>query len=446
MAKFTLLPKDFHLSKRSLLFLVVASAISLNLLLTCAVLYFHKRDFLGQFILSQTQTILEVLTNEVANGNYRRVMEQLASSNKPMGAQTKSILFYNLSDKEIFTSNNESEILRCRQDFTKPYYESFQNTYVVCVPINSMLFIQIVFKANWLYFLQTPQFLMILAFNLVFAIALTLLTLLGMNLYLDRFISLLNKLLKEGTLDKNMPREFYASFDSIKQLSSALEYLKARISKHTQETVLNELSQKVLHNIKAPLGVINATLPLLKEGGNEEESIIRNAMDDIKTSVTRALSDHKDKQKALNTINLYQIVEQACADARLQCADKEKIKILPIKACEFSQVYAKRVDPVDFKSAITNILNNSIEATPESGNIQIEMSKEGEAVKICITDEGTGIAEDVLPYVGEKGFSGKRFGNGLGIYSLKKDIHFWGGSFTIGNRREQKGVEVIIIL
>ena len=134
------------------------------------------------------------------------------------------------------------------------------------------------------------------------------------------------------------------------------------------------------------------------------------------------------------------------ADARIRCADKEKIKILPIKACEFSKVYAKQVDPVDFKSAITNILNNSIEAIPESGNIQIEMSKKGEAVKICIIDEGTGISENALPYVGEKGFSAKKIGNGLGIYSLKKDIQFWGGSFSIGNRQEQQGAEVIIIL
>ena len=149
---------------------------------------------------------------------------------------------------------------------------------------------------------------------------------------------------------------------------------------------------------------------------------------------------------ALNTINLYKIVEKACREARIQYADKEKIKILPIKACEFSKVYTKQVAPVDFKSAITNILNNSIEAIPESGNIQIEMSKESEAVKICITDEGTGISENALPYVGEKGFSGKRFGNGLGIYSLKKDIQFWGGSFSIGNRQDQQGAEVIIIL
>ena len=446
MAKFTLLPKSFHLSKRGLLFLVVALAILLNVVFTCAVVYLHNREFLGQAILSHSQNALDFLSRDTTEGNYRRAMEQLSSKKVLEGAQTQSILFYETVDKRVITSNNDTEVLRCRESADAPYFENFQGNYLVCIPVNSRILTQIVFKSNWIQFLKSPQFVTILVFNLIFAGALTLLTLLGMNLYLDRFILLLNRLLKGGILDKNIPREFHASFDSIKQLSSGLEYLKAKISKNTQETILSELSHKVLHNIKSPLGVINTTLPLLKEGGDEEESVIKKAVEDIEVSVGKALESYKENQ-TLAPRNLYQIVEQACADARIQCADKEKIKILPVKACEFSRSYTKKVDLVDFKAAITNILSNSIEATSsENGNIQIEMSKEGEAVKICITDEGTGIAEDILPYVGERGFSGKKFGNGLGIYSLKKDIQFWGGTFKIGNRRDRQGAEVIIIL
>ncbi len=447
MAKFIRLPKHFYLSKKRLIFLVVASAISLNLVLTCAVLYWHKRDFLGKSILSQSHTAIEFLSRDMAEGNYRRAMEQLSSKNVPMGSQTQSILFYDLAMKEVITSNNETEVLRCREDLDTSYFENSGNNYLVCLPVNSRLLAQIVFQSNWTYFLQTPQFLMIILFNLIFAGVLTLLTLLGMNLYLDRFILLLNKLLGGGTLDQNIPQEFSASFMAIKKLSNALEVLKEKISKNTREAILNDLSQKILHNIRTPLSTLQTVLPMIKEDDSgQSEATAKSATQEIESSITDALENYNNK-RTLILSNLYEIVELACHETKIQCADNKKIEILPIKVCAFSRSYAKRIVPLDFKSAIHNILNNAIEAMNATGTIQIEMSKEGEKIKICISDEGTGIDENILPRIGERGFSyGKKNGNGLGLYSLKKDIQSWGGLFKIGNRQGQRGAEAVIIL
>ncbi len=426
---------------------MVASAISLNLIFSCALIYWHKQDFLGQSILSQSQTALEFLSHDIAEGNYRRAMEQLSSKNAPVELQTQSILFYDLATKRIVTSNNDAETLHCRDNLATAYFENFQNGYLVCIPIHSRLLVQIAFTANWAHFLQTPLFLVALLFNLIFAGLLILLVLLGMNLYLDRFILLLNKLLKEGTLDQTVPHEFSASFRSIKQLSSALENLKEKVSRNTRNAILSDLYEKVLHNIRSPLGIIRTTMPLIiKDDAGESKAIIEKAMQDIEASVAKALEDCEDGH-SLVSCNLYEIVEKACHEAKIQCTDKQGIEILPVEACSFSRGYTKSVDPIDFKSAIVNILNNAIEAMPLAGSIQIEMSKEGEQVKICVTDEGSGIAEDILPRVGERGFSyGKKSGNGLGLYSLKQDIQSWGGFFKIGNRQGQRGAEAIIIL
>jgi signal transduction histidine kinase len=53
------------------------------------------------------------------------------------------------------------------------------------------------------------------------------------------------------------------------------------------------------------------------------------------------------------------------------------------------------------------------------------------AVQIVVTDDGTGIAADVLPRIFEPHFSTRTSGSGLGLAITRRLIEGWGGTVSI---------------
>ncbi|HEV7990731.1 MAG TPA: ATP-binding protein, partial [Gemmatimonadaceae bacterium] len=67
------------------------------------------------------------------------------------------------------------------------------------------------------------------------------------------------------------------------------------------------------------------------------------------------------------------------------------------------------------------------------------------AVQISVTDDGTGIAADVLPRIFEPHFSTRTSGSGLGLAITRRLVESWGGSVTIESV-EGKGTTVRVVL
>ncbi|MCY4644975.1 MAG: HAMP domain-containing sensor histidine kinase [Bacteriovoracales bacterium] len=434
-----------NLSKKKLIFLIVLSSFLLNLIFTGIVVYLQKREFSGDALFSSAKTSLGLLSRDIAEGNYRRAMEQVSSKGLP---QSKSIIFYDLASDRTITSNIASSRFLCRGQEKESYFEFVEQGHLSCVLINAALMAQIISEVRPFDFLKTPIFLTLMGMNTLFALVLTLLVFWGMNFYLDRFLFLLDGILKKGPIQKNIPVEFKSSFEAIEKLSKSLERLKKEVSRSGEELAFNEISKKVIHNIKNPLNIINLNLPLIKTGMSDRvENNLRDAIENIESGITRALKSYRHETSPIS-VCLYEVLNKAIEEVASQNLKNKKISISPLKACPKSQDHIAEANPEDFKAAVINILNNAVQAMPDGGSIQVEMSvKEGGPALITLSDEGTGIDEAVLHKIGTQGFSyNKEGGHGLGLYTAKRDIESWGGRLTIENRRDRKGVVVTITL
>ena len=98
-----------------------------------------------------------------------------------------------------------------------------------------------------------------------------------------------------------------------------------------------------------------------------------------------------------------------------------------------------QVDPVWMGEAITNILKNCMEHTPDGGSICVRLSENALYQEICMTDTGLGIAPEDLPHIFERFYKGKNRSTdsfGIGLALSKKIVQAHGGSLQAENQPE----------
>ena len=96
--------------------------------------------------------------------------------------------------------------------------------------------------------------------------------------------------------------------------------------------------------------------------------------------------------------------------------------------------------------AISNIIKNCIEHTPEGGEVRISMSQHNFATNITIKDNGCGIAKEDLPHVFERFYKGKygaKDSVGIGLAMAKQIILRQNGVVSVESE-EGKGAVFLV--
>lgn len=83
----------------------------------------------------------------------------------------------------------------------------------------------------------------------------------------------------------------------------------------------------------------------------------------------------------------------------------------------------------------SNIIDNAIKHSSENGRIRISVETKSEMLRVAITDEGTGMTEEVQKHIFEKFYQGdssrKSEGNGLGLALVKRIITLCKGEIFV---------------
>ena len=92
-----------------------------------------------------------------------------------------------------------------------------------------------------------------------------------------------------------------------------------------------------------------------------------------------------------------------------------------------SQSASARVKKGEIFQAVTNLLLNSIEALPHSGNLHVRVVIRRSNAIITIADNGAGIPESMRGTLFDAFKSDKSEGNGLGLWIVREIVHGHGG-------------------
>ena len=212
------------------------------------------------------------------------------------------------------------------------------------------------------------------------------------------------------------------------------------------------------HQLRTPLTIINwyieelmskATAPNGKQ--KEYFQIIQSASHRMVDLINSLLNVSRLELGTFNiepkNTNLLEIAEQVVSDFQSQIEEKG----IDFKKDYQSDLPAIFADPKLITIIIQNLVSNAIKYSPESGKIELKISKDEKGFLICIKDNGIGIPKDQQSKIFYKMFRADNSrnvdpeGTGLGLYIVKVIIEKTGGRVWFESE-ENKGSAFYVLL
>lgn len=193
-----------------------------------------------------------------------------------------------------------------------------------------------------------------------------------------------------------------------------------------------EISEKIAHDIRSPLSVINLLTSRVKFQNAEHEAIFKNSVDRIDAISSDLLKKYKHDTNRNNfeKVNLLNLILDLKNEKQL--IDPNIKYSLLINIPEETLINANKTEIL---RVFSNLLDNSINALEKNQRpeIKINLEMKPNFVELTIEDNGIGISSSALKILGNERFSTKSIstGNGIGILHAKRSIEQLGGSFEI---------------
>lgn len=176
--------------------------------------------------------------------------------------------------------------------------------------------------------------------------------------------------------------------------------------------MISQLAASNAHEIRNPLTAIKGFIELAKEGSLDLDiySIIGREVERIELIAGELLVLGKPEQMAMDTVEINEILKHVCSLMKFQ-AETEHVNIKE----DYQHNLFVRCNKEQLKQVFINLLKNAIESIDDGGNIKVHSYMDHNHVKIDVTDNGKGIPDHILKYLGEPFYTTKEKGSGIGL-------------------------------
>ena len=212
--------------------------------------------------------------------------------------------------------------------------------------------------------------------------------------------------------------------------------------------------QTLTHEIKSPISAIQGAAELLEENmpaaqRNQFLSNIRKESDRIRQLSDRMLHlsslESLDGLEARETIDAQRLLEQVMQ--RHQPAMEQKRLVVTVDGDEAAHLSG---DPFLIGQAVTNLIQNAIDFSPEGGHIAVRLETRASQVIFVVEDQGPGIPEFARERIFERFFSIRRpatgeKSTGLGLNFVRKIAELHTGTIRLESR-EPHGARAVLSL
>ncbi|MBI4237408.1 MAG: hybrid sensor histidine kinase/response regulator [Deltaproteobacteria bacterium] len=227
----------------------------------------------------------------------------------------------------------------------------------------------------------------------------------------------------------------------VNQLANALAHAHQELVAQSQRAIIGDVAAQVAHDIRSPLTALRVVAGHLAEVGEEKRVMIRNAVQRIE-DIANDLAGKKGPATTVGTAPepegvsvqlLSSLIEPLISEKRIQSRSRLGIEIQCTLDASAYGLFA-RVQPVECKRLLSNVINNAVEAMDGTGTVTVTLGQADDASQIVVADTGHGIAPDVVPRLMQRGATfGKAGGSGLGLFHARTTVEAWGGTLALAS-------------
>ncbi|MCW4004009.1 MAG: ATP-binding protein [Candidatus Bathyarchaeota archaeon] len=205
---------------------------------------------------------------------------------------------------------------------------------------------------------------------------------------------------------------------------------------------IGQTASMIGHDIRNPLQAIVSELYLAKDvitSGSHPEEEKKPALESINIIqeqtdyISKIVSDLQDYARPItpefSNVDLSELIVSVFQTISLP----DEI-VLKIDVKGFPKI---ETDPTLIRRALTNLINNAIQAMPDGGTLGLTAVKTKEYIIIKISDTGKGIPEEIKPKLFTPLVTSKAKGQGLGLAVVKRLVEALGGSITFESQLDK---------
>jgi two-component system sensor histidine kinase CreC len=238
----------------------------------------------------------------------------------------------------------------------------------------------------------------------------------------------------------------------LKTMGTAFEKMREALAGHAY---VEQYVEALTHEIKSPISAIRGAAEILEDTAITPEqrahflSNIQSETHRIQELVDRMLKltelEAKRTLASRSPVELMPLARSIVEGAEPALLKKHLRTDLNIAAD-----LTIPGDPLLLHLAVSNLLQNAVDFSPENGRIGVSAAKLGDRVELCVDDQGPGIPEFAQARLFEKFFSlerpdtGKK-STGLGLNFVKEVAALHGGSVEVTNLPE-RGLRARLVL
>lgn len=195
------------------------------------------------------------------------------------------------------------------------------------------------------------------------------------------------------------------------------------------ETV-GRLSSYLAHEIRNPLFAASgfarrlAAMEDLPESAREKAGIVVEELSRMEALLKQFLEFARPVGTVVGEADVSRVSREALSAVRLE-AENRHVALADAIAPGLPAV---ALDPALLKQCLVNLLRNAVEALPHGGFVSVTADRDGQRVRLRVTDSGRGATRENLENMFSPFYKGNACEYGLGLAMVKKVVEDFGGA------------------
>jgi two-component system CheB/CheR fusion protein len=191
---------------------------------------------------------------------------------------------------------------------------------------------------------------------------------------------------------------------------------------------------------KSDAAVLDRAIEVIEENARAQARLLEDLLDVSRIATAKLQLD-------VGLVDLERLVRKAL-DA-VDPAARRKGIALETAIAAVGTVWG---DETRLGQVVRNLLDNAIKFTPERGCVRVGVQRHGSRVRITVTDDGIGIARELLPFVfdrhrqGDGAARGAGQGLGLGLMIARQIVELHGGGIEAHSDGDGRGATFTVEL